>query len=193
MSLALPQSAPCSSLVSSSHTLRRLNAQVLGAHAGNGEALAYFILEHYNSLPGVKKPLLFLLGEQRRDIIPKVLMEQHPWPDELRVEVKELVVYETGVMPSFAADFTAHITAIESERQHEHPVAVVVVFSPSGCEAMLRCLGILDAGKTRVKKDLDGSGRAVALPRRPGRSKYIVATIGPTTKDHLQNEFGFNA
>ena len=82
-------------------------------HTGNGEGLAHFILEHYNALPGVKKPLLFLVGEQRRDIIPKTLMEPHPWPDELRVEVKELVVYETGVMSSFATDFTAHITVIE--------------------------------------------------------------------------------
>ena len=118
-------------------------------------------------------------------------MEPHPWPDELRVEVKELVVYETGVMSSFATDFTAHITAIESERQDEHPVAVVVVFSPSGCEAMLRCLGLLDIGTTHLKKGLAGSEGEGALQKRPAVSKYIIATIGPTTRVHLQKEFGF--
>jgi uroporphyrinogen-III synthase len=56
----------------------------------------------------------------------------------------------------------------------------VVVFSPTGCEVMLRCLGLLD-GNGRAKIDSNSGTR---------RSTFIVA-IGPTTRDHLITAFGF--
>lgn len=166
-------------------------ATIHGAEAGNGEKLAQFILEHYNSLypspetqnqmgtrtDGAKqkpKPgLLFLVGEQRRDIIPRTLMAE--WLSESqRVNVDEVVVYETGEMGSFERDFADAV-----RRYSDAGVLWVVVFSPSGCESMLRVLGLgpFDAGA--------GTGA--------GKRKVFVATIGPTTRDHLREKFGFEA
>jgi uroporphyrinogen-III synthase len=173
--------------------LSLLTPQIFGSHTGNGEVLAHYILEHYHSLPGptYTLPLLFLVGEQRRDIIPKTLMDPS-LPEDKRISVDELVVYETGVMESFAHEFASHISKIESDA--ERGVAVVVVFSPSGCEAMLRCLGYIDSenkltekGKRRGIKASDDKG----LPETGTR--YVVATIGPTTRDYLQRQFGFEA
>jgi uroporphyrinogen-III synthase len=135
------------------------------------------ILEHYNGLyPGVgvqKKPeLLFLVGEVRRDIIPKTLMDGGL--GERRIGVEEIVVYETGVMEGFERDFG------ELVRRYEG-VLWVVVFSPTGCEAMLRVLGLgLFAGT--------GTGTGTGTGER-----VFVATIGPTTRDYLRDEFGFEA
>ncbi|KAI9723717.1 MAG: hypothetical protein M1812_001017 [Candelaria pacifica] len=147
---------------------------VLGADTGNGENLAQFILKHYNSLPNVqtpsKLPLLFLVGEQRRDIIPKTLTSE-ALPEAQRVPVNELVVYETGVMESFEETFRANLKINECMS-----VQWVVVFSPTGCEAMLRCLGLLD--------------RATRKQREGRREKEtFIATIGPTTRDYLIKEF----
>ncbi|CAG8882230.1 unnamed protein product [Penicillium salamii] len=72
-------------------------------------------------------------------------------------------------MESFEGDFRDLI-----QKCHEG-VMWVVVFSPTGCEAMLRVLGL---------------GPFASGVRR---EKVFVATIGPTTRDHLRNEFGFEA
>lgn len=140
---------------------------IFGEHTGNGEDLARFILEHYadwyKDRP-TKPPLLFLVGEQRRDIIPKTLTGA-----SLRVD--EVVVYGTGVMQSFRGDFEAHL-----RETADRPVRWVVVFSPTGCDSMLKALGLLD----------EVSGKA-ELPEA-GRDTYI-ATIGPTTRDYLEKTF----
>lgn len=53
----------------------------------------------------------------------------------------------------------------------------VVVFSPTGCDSMLRGLGfILDEETSEVV-------------RRPGQRTTRIATIGPTTRDHLIKTF----
>src|SRR5205085_2527439 len=64
---------------------------ILGQRSGNGEALSEFILSNYDARP---KPLLFLTGETRRDIIPKTLSTS---PGERKIAVEELEVYETTV------------------------------------------------------------------------------------------------
>ncbi|KAH6677168.1 tetrapyrrole biosynthesis, uroporphyrinogen III synthase [Halenospora varia] len=150
---------------------------IFGAKTGNGEALAHYILEHYaNWYKGRKtlRPLLFLVGEQRRDIIPKTLMNP-ALPQSQRIQVDELVVYGTGVMESFEQDFTKLL-----KDTCESPTRWVVVFSPTGCEAMLRALGLLDpeTGKVRIEKS-------------PKDSRTFVATIGPTTRDFLKQSFNF--
>ncbi|OCK83009.1 uroporphyrinogen-III synthase-like protein [Lepidopterella palustris CBS 459.81] len=162
--------------------LRALNLEcpILGEESGNGEALAAFMLDHYNSLytgsvdKGCPKlPLLFLVGEKRRDIIPKTLdsIELRP---ERRSKVDELVIYETGEMQSFKSQFSSiwrHNVEQGVEKQW------VVVFSPTGCKAMLESLGLLDeTGKAKA----DAKSRNIQ-----------TVTIGPTTRDYLQNEFGF--
>ncbi|KAJ5088759.1 hypothetical protein N7456_012375 [Penicillium angulare] len=175
-------------------------ATIYGADAGNGENLAHMILQHYNSIYTVKKEkeeeeeeeaeeeeghskpaLLFLVGDQRRDIIPKTLMGSSLASKE-RITVEEVVVYETGEMESFEGDFKDSVSDYtdmnggEGEGEGE---TWVVVFSPSGCEGMLRVLklGLFTPG------DCDGEAGK--------KRKIFIATIGPTTRDHLRNKFGF--
>ncbi|KAE8355368.1 tetrapyrrole biosynthesis, uroporphyrinogen III synthase [Aspergillus coremiiformis] len=149
------------------------HATVLGEETGSGENLAHFILSHYNGLyetEGGKPPLLFLVGEQRRDVIPKTLMAGSLAPGR-RIGVEELVVYETGVMEGFEESFAAAVRAGEGFLAGGLERAVwVVVFSPTGCDAMLRVLKGLADGERRV----------------------FIATIGPTTRDHLR-KYGFEA
>lgn len=92
-------------------------------------------------------------------------------PVEKRVGVEELVVYETGVMESFEGDFADVVGRSSGD-------IWVVVFSPTGCEAMLRVLGL---------GPFAGTGNGA------GNGKVFVATIGPTTRDHLREKFGFEA
>ena len=148
--------------------------QIFGDHTGNGDELAKFILEHYGQWYAdrdTKPPLLFLVGEQRRDIIPKSLMDESLASDR-RIQVDEIVVYETGVMQSFFYDFQRVLETTKISKMRW-----VVVFSPTGCEGMLRALDALDSnGKAKSKE--------------PERTTFI-ATIGPTTRTHLTKVYGF--
>lgn len=150
--------------------------QVFGEHTGNGDNLAQFILEHYNQWYAdrteEKPALLFLVGEQRRDIIPKMLMD-HQLPKERRIDVREIVVYGTGVMESFAEDFKSCL-----EETRGRKMVWIVVFSPTGCDAMLKCLDVLDETTGKAK------------PKDRNRTRFI-ATIGPTTRNYLRKTFDF--
>ncbi|KAF2631822.1 tetrapyrrole biosynthesis, uroporphyrinogen III synthase [Macroventuria anomochaeta] len=153
-----------------------LRCPILGEETGNGEALAGFILEHYNSLySGVlNPPILFMVGDKRRDIIPKTLQSEQ-LPSDRSARVDELVIYETGEMHSFKTDFTTiWRNNADSGLKHQW----IVVFSPTGCQAMLESLGLLECDTGKAKK-IDG-------PRN-----ILIITIGPTTRDYLINEFGF--
>lgn len=148
---------------------------VSGEHTGNGGSLAHFILDHYGTWYDdrtVKPPLLFLVGEQRRDIIPNILMDKQ-LPENRRIQVDEVVVYRTEVMDSFPQDFKLCLDAIRESR-----MTWIVVFSPTGCDAMLKGLGMLDETTGKAK------------PKDPTRTRFI-ATIGPTTRNHLQKTFQF--
>ena len=150
---------------------------VFGSETGNGEALAYYMLDHYGKWHKgreVLPPLLFLVGEQRRDIIPKTLMDPE-LPNYQRIQVDELVVYGTGVMESFEQNFTKLLRDTDDKA-----VRWVVVFSPTGCKAMLRALGMLDPA----------TGKACRA-QLEAKNKTYIATIGPTTRDYLRNKFGF--
>lgn len=140
--------------------------------------LAQFILEHYGEWyrdRDTKPPLLFMVGEQRRDIIPKTLMDKN-LPGDKMIEVTEVVVYGTGVMQSFAEDFRDVL-----QRTSDRSKRWVVVFSPTGCEGMLRVLGVLDEKTGRTKTD------------RSSHTTTYIATIGPTTRNHLKNKFEYEA
>ncbi|KAF2711631.1 tetrapyrrole biosynthesis, uroporphyrinogen III synthase [Pleomassaria siparia CBS 279.74] len=153
-----------------------LHCPILGEETGNGEALSLFILEHYNSLhqASPKPHLLFLVGDKRRDIIPKTLQSTELDPKR-RSRVDEVVIYETGEMQSFKANF---MSILQKNKAREVSTQWLVVFSPTGCKAMLESLDLLDnAG--RLKSNAD-------------RGNIFVATIGPTTRDFLIEEFGFS-
>lgn len=139
-----------------------------------------------------KKPLLFLVGEQRRDIIPKTLMDPDGKLDpNQRIGVDEVEVYITAIAESFQLDFQTRLT---SSTNAGYQVVVVVVFSPQGCEAMLRSLGYMDEDGTLTQHAKD---RWSTSPQEPSKSRnsqrYVIATIGPTTRDHLKRKFGFDA
>lgn len=150
--------------------------RVFGEHTGNGDNLAQFILGHYGtwySHRTQEKPaLLFLVGEQRRDTIPKTLMDPK-LPKERRIEVEEIVVYGTGVMESFSEDFRKCL-----QHTQDRKMVWIVVFSPTGCDAMLKGLDMLDESTGKAK------------PRDPSRTRFI-ATIGPTTRNYLRRTFDF--
>ena len=154
----------------------RLQCPILGEETGNGEALAAFILEHYNSIHegASKPPILFLVGDKRRDIIPKTLQAEELGPEKRSI-VDELVIYETGEMQSFKENFTA---LWQTNAAADSKLQWVVVFSPTGCQAMLESLGLLDMATGKIK--------TVAEKRH-----ILVATIGPTTRDYLLNQFDF--
>lgn len=157
-----------------------LPCPVVGEETGNGEILAGFILDHYNTLLESKKPdgtnraLLFMVGEQRRDIIPKTL-QADALDAKRKIKVVETPVYETGVMESFPTQFQQHTAPVLATKKLQW----IVVFSPTGCQAMLEGLGMLDPATGK------------ALPKQDDRRTFI-ATIGPTTRDYLQREFAFD-
>jgi uroporphyrinogen-III synthase len=132
-----------------------------------------------------KKPLLFLVGEKRRDAIPSTLMSGD-LPETEKIGVEESEVYKTVVRERFEHDFKGKIEQAEKDGRK---VVVVVVFSPQGCEAMLRCLGFIDCEKklTVVEKKKWRSGPTGS------RKQYVIATIGPTTRDYLKRTFDFDA
>ncbi|KAG9190012.1 uroporphyrinogen-III synthase [Alternaria panax] len=156
-----------------------LKCPVLGDESGNGEALAAFILRHYNALhpDALNPPILFMVGDKRRDIIPKTLQSEELDPKE-RAKVDEVVIYETGEMPSFKEDFS---TIWRRNADQGSTRQWVVVFSPSGCKAMLESLGLLDAQ----------TGKAKTTCSATDQRDILIATIGPTTRDYLKHEFGF--
>ncbi|OBT49100.1 hypothetical protein VE00_00130 [Pseudogymnoascus sp. WSF 3629] len=158
--------------------------QIHGSETGNGEALAGYMLTHYlPSAPKPRPPLLFLVGDNRRDIIPKTLMSDS-LPATERIQVDELEVYGTTTQSSFPTAFASALSSSSSAKTRW-----VVVFSPTGCEAALRELGLLDEDTGRVKTGERGGGCGI----RRGRRQTYVATIGPTTRDYLRREFGFEA
>lgn len=139
--------------------------------------LAQFILEHYGEWyrsRDTKPPLLFMVGEQRRDIIPKTLMDKN-LPSDKRIEVTEMVVYGTGVMKSFAGDFEKVL-----QETSNRPRRWAVVFSPTGCDSMLRGLGLLNEETGKLKTD-----------RSSDTTATYIATIGPTTMNYLKRTFEY--
>lgn len=121
---------------------------------------------------GCLPPLLFLVGKTRSDIIPKTLMS-FDLPKKEQIIVDEVEVYETGVMESFEDEFTRYLDATKDNKRRW-----VVIFSPTGCEAALRALGWLDP-VTKKATHPEGCRRT------------YIASIGPTTRDYLINQFGY--
>lgn len=153
-----------------------------GEEAGSGEVLARIMLGEREEGDGAydvregdgarRKPALFLVGEKRRDVVPRMLMDPD-LPEGERIQVDEMEVYKTGELEEFEFHFTQTLA-----RTIPETVRWVVVFSPTAGEAMLRGLGWLNkaSGKARVGEPV---------------GKTFVACIGPTTRDYLVQEFRF--
>ncbi|RPB28673.1 tetrapyrrole biosynthesis, uroporphyrinogen III synthase [Terfezia boudieri ATCC MYA-4762] len=146
-------------------------SNVYGAHCGNGQMLADFMLGHYKS----NKKLLFLVGEIRRDVITKTL-------NTGGVGVDEIVIYDTQVVNSFEEDLARTLKLGEAERTRgkdsgEQAPRWVVIFSPTGSGTAMEILGRKDPVQSSLK-----------VPHL--ERKTYVATIGPTTASHLRDAFG---
>ncbi|KAF7671906.1 hypothetical protein GT037_010129 [Alternaria burnsii] len=177
----LPQSLPLYVVgPATARGLRSLHLKcpILGEETGNGEALAGFILKHYNALhPDVMNPpILFMVGDKRRDIIPKTLQSEELDPKQ-RAKVDEVVIYETGEMQSFMDDFS---TIWRRNADQGSTRQWVVVFSPSGCQAMLESLGLLDTetGKAKARSMMAGtrsSARKTDNNSSPAKGNDVAA------------------
>lgn len=98
---------------------------VLGSDSGNGDALASFILD--TRALDESRPLFFVVGDKRRDIITKRMKSAN-------VELHELVVYETVTASTFPKDFAAATGASAAETL---VVEWIVFFSPAGADVAL--------------------------------------------------------
>lgn len=152
-----------------------------------------------------KRGLLFVAGEIRRDVVPISL--RRGWTEvdddddantaaaDRCIEVDELEVYSTQVRAGFGAELSSTI----SRYRGRTPVTVVVVFSPSGCDSLLKSLGYVDEkgettplGRNRWDDETPGrSAEATAADVDEIVAKHVVATIGPTTRDHLRQKYNF--
>lgn len=143
---------------------------IIGAEAGTGDVLVRIILKDYNeryppaSTETDKPALLFLAGEQRRDVIPQTLAKE-------KIPHEEITVYETSEKASFEPDLKR---TLERLSELERRMVWIAVFSPAGCDALVRTV--------RAFTGRGGSGKEVR-----------VATIGPTTRDYLRDKYGFDA
>lgn len=156
-----------------------------GDEAGTGELLAELIVKDYNTslenhanditmdeeINRTKKPFLFLTGAKHRDIIP-ITLTSHS------ISVDEMVVYATSESSSFASDIAS---ALESTTTAS--VRWIVIFSPTGGEALLRALGWLEESSNKF--------RGTTLQSRADRRTFI-ASIGPTTRDYMKTTFGLD-
>ena len=166
-----------------------------GEKAGSGEVLARLMLGKNGEGDGEEcyydvkkeeegmglKAVLFLVGEKRRDVIPRMLQSEEV-VEERRVRVDEMVVYKTCEMETFGFQFKRVLEQTEGEAERARG-RWVVVFSPTGGEGMLRGLGWLDEGRGTVREGLVGEA---------GRRTWVCC-IGPTTREYLEKEFGFVA
>lgn len=190
--------------------------QIRGAHTGNGEALAHFILADYTAVadgtaspscandrareppppsPPRRLPLLFPVSQQRRDVIPRTLQDTN-LSAKNRIHVHELEVYGMQPADTFATDLTRVLDATAAEVPAvagDDAIRWIVIFSPAGCESVLRALGHLDEKVSKDAARSTATSPSTATTRPSTKMRTYIATIGPTTRQHLRDEFGFEA
>lgn len=123
-----------------------------------------------------KQKVIFLTGETRRDVVPRVLREGG-------VAVEEVVVYGTRVDDGFEAELKRGLRETE-ELVQTSGVRWIVLFSGQGAREMLRGLGWLDEESGRVKGEEERGRKDNSRIR-----STFVASIGPTTAEYLKTEF----
>lgn len=103
-----------------------------GEDAGNGSVLADIIIDDLKTDVKARPPseLLFLVGEIRRDIIPKKLNSKG-------IKVREVVTYKTEELSD---GFNRFIQAIKPRNEGEISLNWVVVFSPQGTREITQYL-----------------------------------------------------
>lgn len=153
-------------------------SSIHGAHCGTGDVLSDFIPGHYRSIASgriTSKKFLFLVGEIRRDIIPKKL-------GAAGFSVEEVVVYDTQVVTGFGEHFSDVLGLTGDEATYgdkqRQLIRWVTIFSPAGSDIAMNILGRRRSLKSSEKRDSGSLG------------EVFVATIGPTTAAHLRDVLG---
>ncbi|KAL6944885.1 hypothetical protein ACO0QE_002327 [Hanseniaspora vineae] len=103
-----------------------------GLEAGNGSILSDIIIDDLKNNSGTSN-ILFLVGEVRRDIIPKKLS---PYTN---INLQEVVIYKTECLEDISDRFNEHFAPSAQN--------VVVFFSPQGTEYIIPQLQNLDANE----------------------------------------------
>ncbi len=191
---------------------------VEGEEAGRGEALVEIIAarchsataeeegggEHAAVASKAKKKVLWFTGEKRRESLRTGLLDAG-------VDVDLCIVYRTSLSDSFPVEFSRALATTmtttepalpvrgpqkeEEEEEGSSGVRWVVIFSTQGVREVLHALGWLDendnddeGSKTAVKR---GGADEEEEGRRRRSRRTFVASIGATTADYLEQEFGF--
>jgi uroporphyrinogen-III synthase len=111
---------------------------IVGADTGNGTLLANLIVQTFSQEEEgslARLPLLFLVGDKRREIIPQRLAEN-------QIPLTELTVYETTVAASFETDLDKVLAD-----KADGDVEWVIFFSPTGVEIAFNKLNKLGSVK----------------------------------------------
>lgn len=140
-----------------------------GEEAGRGEGLIEIIAGSGVKAEDGGDKVLWLTGEKRREGLRTGLIAKG-------IDVEICVVYGTTLSPQFSAHFSQALLETEPEPGKEG-VRWIVIFSAQGGREMLEGLGWLEEGRERV------------LEQQEGRTTY-VASIGPTTREYLEGEYG---
>lgn len=139
-------------------------ASIHGAEeAGTGERLASYMVDRLRADPPCR-PLLYLVGDKRRDTVARALAEAG-------ITVQELQVYSTRIRSDFPSLFEpALVDALATDRH-----VWLALFSPSGASAVLpivRKLGALE----RIRLAAIGPTTRDALVDDHGLSPHAVAS-----------------
>ncbi|MCJ1464902.1 hypothetical protein MMC07_003517 [Pseudocyphellaria aurata] len=143
--------------------------RVEGEEAGRGEGLVEIVAGRRMEEKDGRNAVLWLTGEKRREGLRAGLIEKG-------IDVETCVVYGTTLSPQFSEHFRQALLETEPE-SGTAGVRWIIVFSAQGGREMLEGLEWLEKGSGRV------------LEPQEGRTTY-VASIGPTTRDYLEGEFG---
>lgn len=161
-----------------------------------------------------KRPILFLVGEKRRDIIPRTLQSPTLDPD-CRITVDEMEVYASAELEDFEFNF-ARTLAFTAEHPASASASVsretgsayqkyrwIVVFSPMAGKGMMKGLGWLDPETGKKKRHIEAEGKRRQLQndtegedeseKKDEPIRTLIACIGPTTQAYLRNECGIEA
>lgn len=142
---------------------------VEGEEAGRGEGLVEIVAGRGVEKQDGGNKVLWLTGEKRREGLRAGLIEKG-------IDVEICVVYGTTLSLQFPAHFRQALLETEPE-SGKAGVRWITVFSAQGGREILEGLKWLEEGSERV------------LKQQEGRTTY-VASIGPTTRDYLEGEFG---
>lgn len=143
---------------------------VEGEEAGRGEGLVEIVAGSRVDNENGGNKVLWLTGEKRREGLRAGLIAKG-------IDVEICVVYGTTLSPEFSSHFRQALLETEP-KTGRGGMRWIVIFSAQGGREMLEGLGWLEEGIERVSEHPEG------------KTTY-VASIGPTTKEYLEGEFGF--